>query len=387
MKIVIAPDSFKGNMTSLQVATAIEKGIRRVLPKARCIKVPMADGGEGTVQSLVDATGGRIVRKKVTGPAGKPVNASYGLLADGKTAVIEMAEASGLPMVSGREKNPMKTTTYGTGELIKNAMDRGATHIIIGIGGSATTDGGAGMAQALGVKFRNVRNAVINEYGAGGMLDKIAHIDVTDLDPRIRKTRITVASDVDNPLCGKRGAAHVFGPQKGATPAMVKKLDANLKHFGKLIKSDLEKNVLNIAGAGAAGGLGAGLVAFTGARIRSGIDIVVEATGLKKAIKGADLVITGEGRVDFQTAFGKTPSGVARAAKTWRVPVVAIGGGLADDARGVFEHGIHALESAAARDISLEEAMALSREHLANAGERTIRMIRIGQKMAKRKNK
>ncbi|MCG8325158.1 MAG: glycerate kinase, partial [Thiotrichales bacterium] len=299
-------------MTSLQVAAAIEKGIRRVLPKARIIKVPMADGGEGTVQSLVDATGGRIVRKKVTGPAGKPVNAGYGLLADGKTAVIEMAEASGLPMVKGRERNPLKTTTFGTGELIKNAMDRGATHIIIGIGGSATTDGGAGMAQALGVRFRDKRNSVIREKGAGGMLNRIAGIDTSGLDARLRKTRITVASDVDNPLCGRRGAACVFGPQKGATPAMVRTLDANLKHFGRLIKTELKKNVMNMPGAGAAGGPGAGLVAFAGARMKSGIDIVVEATGLKKSIKGADLVITGEGRVDFQTAFGKTPSGVAR---------------------------------------------------------------------------
>ncbi len=387
MKIVIAPDSFKGNLTSLQVAAAIEKGIRRVLPKARIIKVPMADGGEGTVQSLVDATGGRIVRKKVTGPAGKPVNASYGLLADGETAVIEMAEASGLPMVSGKTKNPLKTTTYGTGELIKDAMNRGARHIIIGLGGSATVDGGAGMAQALGVKFRNRSNAVIREHGAGGMLDKIAKIDVSELDPRLRKTRVTVACDVDNPLCGKRGAAYVFGPQKGATPAMVRKLDANLKHFGQLIKKDLKKSVLTLAGAGAAGGLGAGLVAFTGARMKSGIKIVVEATGLKQAIKGADLVITGEGRVDFQTAFGKTPSGVAKAAKTHGVPVVAIGGGLADDAHGVFKHGIHALESGAARDMSLEEALAKSRGHLANAGERTIRMIQVGQKMAKKKSR
>lgn len=386
MKIVIAPDSFKGNMTSLQVASAIEKGIRRVLPKARCVKIPMADGGEGLVQALVDATGGKFVRKKVTGPAGKQVNARYGLLSDGKTAVIEMAEASGLPLVSGREKNPLKTTTFGTGELIRHAMDRGASHIIIGIGGSATTDGGVGMAQALGVKFKNKRNTELKEYGAGGMLDKIAHIDMSGLHPGIRKTKITIASDVDNPLCGKRGAAHVFGPQKGAsTAAMVKKLDENLKHFGKLIKQELKKDVMTIPGAGAAGGLGAGLVAFAGARMKSGIDLVVDATGLKQAIKGADLVITGEGRVDFQTAFGKTPSGVAKAARSHRVPVVAIGGGLADDARGVFEHGIHALESAAARDMSLEEAIALSKVHLANAGERTIRMIQVGQKIQKKK--
>ncbi len=387
MKIVIAPDSFKGSLTSLQVAEAIEKGIRRVVPNARCIKVPMADGGEGTVQSLVDATGGKIIRKKVTGPAGKPVTARYGLLADGETAVIEMAEASGLPLVSGKQKNPLTTTTYGTGELMRDAMDRGATHIIIGIGGSATTDGGAGMAQALGVKFRDRRNVEIKQLGAGGMLDRIASIDMSERDKRLRKTRITIASDVNNPLCGKRGAANVFGPQKGATPAMVKVLDANLKHLGQLIKTELGKNVMTLKGAGAAGGLGAGLVAFCGAKMKSGIDIVVTATGLKQALKGADLVITGEGRVDFQTAFGKTPSGVARVARSQRVPVVAIGGGLADDAAGVFDYGIDALDSAVARDMSLEEAMKLSKSLLANAGERTLRMIQVGKKIARKRKR
>lgn len=387
MKIVIAPDSFKGNMTSLQVAAAIEKGIRRVVPNAKCIKVPMADGGEGTVQSLVDATGGKIIRKKVVGPAKKPVTARYGMLADGKTAVIEMAEASGLPMVSGRSKNPLLTTTYGTGQLIMDAINRGAEHIIIGVGGSATTDGGAGMAQALGVRFLDKKGREIKEKGAGGMLNKIASIDMSGRDPRIRKTKITVASDVNNPLCGKRGAAHVFGPQKGATPAMVRTLDANLKHFGQLIKSDLKKNVLSLNGAGAAGGLGAGLVAFAGAKLKSGVDIIVQATNLKKIIKGSDLVITGEGYVDFQTAFGKTPAGVAKAAKSQRVPVVAIGGALSDDARGVFAHGIDALESGASRDMSLEEALRLSRGHMANAGERVMRMILVGKKMARSKRR
>jgi len=248
MKIVLAPDSFKGNLTSLQVATALEKGVRRVLPDAKCIIVPMADGGEGTVQSLVDVTRGKFIRKKVTGPAGKPVTARYGLLADGKTAVIEMAEASGLPYVTGREKNPMKTTTFGTGELILDAINKGANEIIIGIGGSATTDGGAGMAQALGVKFLDKKGIEIKASGAGGMLRKIDKIDISNIDPRIRKTKLVVASDVENPLCGKKGAAYVFGPQKGASPLMVKKLDANLKHFGNLIKRDLKINVMTLRG-------------------------------------------------------------------------------------------------------------------------------------------
>lgn len=386
MKIVLAPDSFKGNLTSLQVATAFEKGIKRVLPNAICIKVPMADGGEGTVQSLVDATGGKFIRKKVKGPAGKPVSARYGILSDGKTAVIEMAEASGLPDVEGtKDKNPMRTTTYGTGQLMMDAINKGATHIILGLGGSATIDGGAGMAQALGVKFLDKKGNEIKELGAGGMLNKIASIDMSGVEPKVKQAKVTVASDVENPLCGKKGAAYVFGPQKGATPAMVVKLDANLKHFASVIKKDLRKDVMKLKGAGAAGGLGAGLVAFTGAKLKSGVDIVVEATGLAKHLEGADLCITGEGRVDFQTAFGKTPSGVAKAARKQKVQTVAIGGGITDDARGVFEHGIDGLASACARDMSLEEAMSNSRLHLANAAERVIRLVLIGKKLSKPK--
>ena len=386
MKIVLAPDSFKGNLTSLQVASALEKGIKRVVPNANCIKVPMADGGEGTVQSLVNATGGKFIRKRVKGPAGKPVSARYGMLSGGKTAVIEMAEASGLPGVEGtKDKKPMETTTYGTGQLMMDAINKGANHIILGLGGSATTDGGAGMAQALGVRFLNKKGYEIKELGAGGMLNKIASIDMSGVESKMKSAKVTVACDVENPLCGKKGAAHVFGPQKGATPAMVTKLDANLKHFAGIIKKDLRKDVMKLKGAGAAGGLGAGLVAFTGAKLKSGVDIVIEATGLAKHIKGADLVITGEGRVDFQTAFGKTASGVAKAARKQKVQTVAIGGGITDDARGVFEHGIDGLASACVRDMSLEEAMSNSKTHLANAAERVIRLVLIGKKLSKPK--
>jgi len=384
-KIVIAPDSFKGNLTSLEVASCLEKGIKRVLPKAKCIKVPMADGGEGTVQSLIDAGKGKLIKKRVKGPAGKLVTANYGWLAKQKTAVIEMAEASGLPLVKGRDKNPLKTTTYGTGQLILDAIDKGAEKIIIGIGGSATNDGGTGMAQAFGVKFLNASNREIKELGCGGMLSKITKIDATAIDPRIAKTNIVVACDVENPLCGKKGASHVFGPQKGATPKMVLQLDENLKHLGKLMKRDLKKDVSRIPGSGAAGGLGAGLLAFTNATLESGIDIVLDATNLVKFIKGADLVLTGEGRVDFQTAFGKTPSGVAKAAKQCKVPVIAIGGALSDDARQVFDHGIDAIESAAAKDMTLEVAIKNSKHDLANAAERVIRMILIGKSMAAKK--
>ena len=387
MKIVIAPDSFKENLTSMQVATAIEKGLRKVLPSARCVKVPMADGGEGTVHSLVDATGGQFRKKKVAGPMGNPVNARYGILGDGETAVIEMAEASGLPLVERKKRNPLKATTFGTGQLIIDALNRGAKRIIIGIGGSATVDGGAGMAQALGVRFLTKSGRPISGYAGGGMLNRIEKIDMSALDPRIRRTGITIASDVENPLCGHRGAAYVFGPQKGATPRMVAALDKNLRHFARVIKSELGKDVLNLRGAGAAGGLGAGLVTFASATLKSGVDLLVDVVGLKHHLKGADLAITGEGRVDFQTSFGKTPSGVAKAARKFKVPVVAIGGSLADDARGVFEHGIHALGSAAAREMPLEEALQHSKAHLENAGERVMRLILVGQKIQRNRGR
>lgn len=385
MKIILAPDSFKGNLTALQVANALEEGIRRVLPDADCVKAPMADGGEGTVQSLVDATGGRFIRAPVTGPAGRPVSARYGLLADAKTAVIEMAEASGLPLVTGQDKNPLHTTTFGTGELMLDAARQGAREIILGIGGSATNDGGVGMAQALGVRFLDQQGELIKTPGAGGMLDKIDRIDSARLDPLLKNIRVIVACDVNNPLCGKDGAAHVFGRQKGATPAMIKILDANLEHLGRIIKRDLNRDVAELKGAGAAGGLGAGLVAFVGAKMQSGIDIVLAATRIEAHLKDADLVITGEGRVDFQTIAGKTPVGVARRARGHQVPVVAVGGSIADDANGVFAHGIDGLESACARDMSRQEAIRHSRAHLANAGERILRLILIGQKMAGRR--
>lgn len=382
MKIIIAPDSFKENLTSLEVARCIEKGIKKVLPGARCIKIPMADGGEGTVQSLVDATGGRIYQQQVIGPLGGKISARYGMLGDRRTAVIEMAEASGLPLVPRTRRNPLRTTTFGTGQLIRGALDQGAQMIIIGLGGSATVDGGSGLAQALGVRFRAADGRVIRDYGSGGMLARIAAIDTGGLDPRLGKTSIIIASDVTNPLCGKRGAAAVFGPQKGATPAMVKTLDANLKHFAGIIRRDLKKAVRDLPGAGAAGGLGAGLVAFTGAKMERGIDLIIKLTGLARHLRGADLVITGEGRVDFQTAFGKTPAGVAQAAGKYGVPCIAIGGSLSDDARGVFAHGIAGLESAAARDMDLAEALKNSRKHLEFAGERMMRLVLIGKSMA-----
>lgn len=382
MKIILAPDSFKQGLCALDVATALEAGIRRVLPQAECVKVPMADGGEGTVDAMVAATGGRRLHKLVMGPLGERVRAVYGLLGGGNTAVIEMAAASGLPLVPANKRNPLKTTSFGTGELIRAALGKGARRVIIGIGGSATNDGGAGMAQALGVRFCDKSGAALADGAAGGMLRRIHSID---LGQRIDLSRIEVlvACDVHNTLVGKSGAAAVYGPQKGASAAQVAALDRNLRHFGRLIERDLGLKVLTLKGGGAAGGLGAGLAAFAQGQLRSGIELVIDTVGLSRHLSGADLVITGEGRIDAQTVFGKTPAGVAAAARRQRIPVVAVGGGLADDARKVFAHGIDALESAIVRDMDLAVAMRYSRKYLRDAGERIAKWIVLGQKMSR----
>lgn len=381
MKIILAPDSFKGNLSALEVAHAFEKGIKRVLPKARCIKIPIADGGEGIVQSLVDATQGNFVRKKVTNPLGHKIFARYGFLGDQDTAVIEMAAASGLPLLDQSDYNPMKATTYGTGELILDAIHRGAKNIIIGIGGSATNDGGAGMAQALGVQFLNKHKRIIEAYASGGMLDKIHHIDTSHVIAQLRHTKITIACDVNNVLYGKLGASHVFGRQKGATPLMITKLDHNLKHFAQLIKKNMNKDIRKLKGGGAAGGLGAGLVAFTPAKIRSGIKIVLQYTNMEKHLKNAQLVISGEGQVDAQTAFGKAPSGVAKLAKKYRIPTILIAGKISPDAHHIFQHGIAGLESAYSRDMPLEESMGNAKTYLADAAERALRLVLVGKKI------
>jgi glycerate kinase len=382
MKIVIAPDSFKENLTSLEVASEIERGLRRVWPEAEYVKVPMADGGEGTVQSLVDATGGEIVKCEVTGPLGDRVLASYGLLGGGRTAVIEMAEASGLPLVPKDRRDPLRATTFGTGELVADALHRGVEEIIIGLGGSATNDCGAGLAQALGVRFLDSAGAPITDYLGGGRLGDVAAIDMRWVNPALSRVRVSVACDVTNPLCGENGASRVYGPQKGATPAMVEHLDKTLAHFAAVIKRDVGADVAERPGAGAGGGLGAGLMAFANATLKRGVELVVAATHLEKHMQGADLAITGEGRVDVQTAFGKTPSGVASVARRHGVPVIAIGGGLSDDAGGVFAHGIDGLESATPNAMALEVAIRKSRQYLQDAAERIARLIVIGQRMA-----
>ncbi|MCD9545579.1 glycerate kinase [Photobacterium carnosum] len=354
MKIIIAPDSYKESLTAMEVATAIEAGFRQVIPDAEYIKLPMADGGEGTVQSLVDASNGTIIEHQVTGPLGEQVPAFFGIMGDSKTAVIEMAAASGLHLVSPDLRNPMLTTSYGTGELILAALDHGVDHIIVGIGGSATNDGGIGMAQALGVQLLDNKGQAL---GFGGQaLAQLASIDITTVDPRLAHIKLEVACDVDNPLCGKKGASHIFGPQKGATPAMVAELDQHLDHYAAIIKRDLAIDVKDMAGAGAAGGMGAALLGLFNAQLRSGIEIVIDAVHLGDIIKDADLVITGEGRIDSQTIHGKTPIGVARTAKKYHKPVIGIAGCLSQDCGVVYDHGIDAVFSVVPAAMSLEHA-------------------------------
>ena len=354
MKIIIAPDSYKESLTAMEVATAIEAGFRQVMPTAEYIKLPMADGGEGTVQSLVDASNGSIIEHQVTGPLGEQVPAFFGIMGDGKTAVIEMAAASGLHLVSPNLRNPMLTTSYGTGELILAALDHGVDHIIVGIGGSATNDGGIGMAQALGVQLLDNKGQAL---GFGGQaLAQLATIDISHIDPRLAHIKLEVACDVDNPLCGKKGASHIFGPQKGATPAMVAELDQHLAHYAAIIKRDLAIDVKDMAGAGAAGGMGAALLGLFNAQLRSGIEIVIDAVHLGDIIKDADLVITGEGRIDSQTIHGKTPIGVARTAKKYHKPVIGIAGCLSQDCGVVYDHGIDAVFSVVPAAMSLEHA-------------------------------
>lgn len=379
LKIVIAPDSFKGSLTALEVCEAIAEGLRRLDTQFEIVQVPMADGGEGTVQSLVDATDGELVTEQVTGPLGEPVEATFGLLGDGGTAVIEMAAASGLPLAPEDRRDPLGTTTYGTGQLIEAALDRGRRKLIIGIGGSATTDAGAGMAQALGVRLLDERGEPIGL--GGGELARLVNIEMADADPRLAETEVRVACDVDNPLYGERGAAHVYGPQKGASREDVEVLDANLCIFADVVQRDLGMDVRDIPGAGAAGGLGAGLVAFCGAALERGVDIVIDAVGLPERMEGADLVITGEGRLDGQTAFGKTPAGVSEVAGRAGVPVIALGGTVAADANTLHEHGFDALACILTGPMALEEAMAPARatEMIAFTAEQMARCFLAGR--------
>ncbi|WP_172255121.1 glycerate kinase [Saccharibacillus deserti] len=371
---LLAPDSFKESMTAKEVCMAMEKGLRRVYPDARYIHVPMADGGEGTVQSLVDASDGTLHTKEVAGPLGKPVTAGFGLLGGAQTAVIEMASASGLHLVDIAARNPLLTTSYGTGELIRECLDLGVRRILIGIGGSATQDGGAGMAQALGARL-------LDSYGreiarGGGALAQLKRIDVSGLDERLGRVEIVVACDVTNPLCGQEGASAVFGPQKGATPEMVTILDANLACYADRIEADLGRFVRDIPGSGAAGGLGAGLLAFTQSELRRGVDMVLEHTDFERKAAAADLVFTGEGGIDFQTKFGKTPCGVARAAKRVGKKVIAVAGYVGSGIEELYEEGIDAVFGIVPGAAQLSDLLAAGPENVARTCENIARVLK-----------
>jgi glycerate kinase len=379
MKIVIAPDSYKESLSALDVAFAIEAGFREIYPDAEYVKIPVADGGEGTVEAMVAATQGRVIPVKVTGPLGEPVAGFYGVSGDEQCAFIEMAAASGLELLSPAQRNPLKTTSWGTGELIRHALDLGVRRIIIGLGGSATNDGGAGMVQALGAKLLTDEHQQIGQGGAE--LAALMKIDISELDSRLADCQIDVACDVTNPLTGEEGASAVFGPQKGATPEMVTNLDHALAHYAACIKQDLGIDVLSLEGGGAAGGMGAALFAFCGAKLRPGIDIVTEALHLDALVADANLVITGEGRMDSQTIHGKVPVGVARVARRYHIPVIGIAGSLTADVGVVHQHGIDAVFSVLYRVCSLDDALAHAGENVRMAARNIAAVMRLGQKM------
>ena len=373
--IVLAPDSFKESMTAKEVCEAMERGIRKANSQIRCIHVPMADGGEGTMQSLVDATGGRVYSKEVVGPLGNNVVAEYGILGNGEIGVIEMASASGIHLVDSEKRNPLITTTFGTGQLIKACLDKGVKKLLIGIGGSATNDGGAGFIQALGGRLLD-ENGDDLSYG-GGALAKLHTIDLSNLDERLKYVSVEVVCDVNNPLCGKEGASYVFGPQKGATREMIEILDQNLSHYAEVIKEQLGKDVISKAGAGAAGGLGAGLMAFLDVKLKSGIEMVIEYANLEEKVRDADMVWTGEGSIDFQTQYGKTPLGVAMIAKKYNKPVIALAGRVGNDIDALYDKGIDAIFGIMRGVTSIEEALVKGPENVEKTSENIIRLLNI----------
>lgn len=375
MKIVIAPDSFKESLTALQVAEAIESGFKKVYPDATYCKIPMADGGEGTVQSLIDATQGEIIQVNVTAPLGNRAQGFFGLSGDGQTAIVEMAAASGLDLVPMAQRNPLLTTSFGTGELIKTALDHKVKKIILGLGGSATNDGGAGMLQALGMQLLDKSGQPL-PYG-GAALAELATIDTTQLDPRLQHVEFEVACDVTNPLCGKSGASAVFGPQKGADESMVAQLDNALAHFADIVRQQLEKEIANVAGAGAAGGMGAALQLMPHHQLKPGIQIVIESTRLAEQLQDADLVITGEGRMDSQSIHGKTPVGVALCAKQFNKPVIAIVGSLREDYETVYDHGIDAVFPIIRGVAPLAEILKQGAENLTSTAQNIARIWKL----------
>ena len=376
MKIVIAPDSYKESLSASEVAQAIEKGFREIFPEAEYVSVPVADGGEGTVDAMIAATQGTAYVARVTGPLGDDVDARWGISGDGQTAFIEMAAASGLALVPPASRNPLITTSRGTGELILHALDQGARNIIIGIGGSATNDGGAGMVQALGAKLCDANGTDIGN--GGGSLISLNSVDISGLDPRLAGCTIRVACDVTNPLLGDSGASRIFGPQKGASEACIVELDRNLAHYADVIKKSLHVDVKNVPGAGAAGGMGAALMAFLNAELRSGIEIVTDALNLEEHIHDCTLVVTGEGRIDSQTIHGKVPAGVATVAKKYHKPVIGIAGSLTADVGVVHEHGIDAVFSVLTSICTLEEAFRGAFDNIYRASRNIAATLRVG---------
>ncbi len=375
MHVVIAPQALKGSLTAEEVGQAIALGVQAVYPQAHIDVVPIADGGEGTVQALVDATGGELVWQTVTGPLGTPVSAFFGLLGDGKTAAIEMAASSGLPLVPHMQRNPLITTTYGVGEMLLAALERGRRHFILGIGGSATNDGGAGMAQALGAFLLTEQGTAIARGGAA--LTTLARISLEQLDPRLQECTFEVACDVTNPLCGPTGASAVYGPQKGATPEMVQQLDAALDHYAQILERDLGQAVCDMPGSGAAGGLGAAMIAFLHATLRPGAQLVLEAVALETYVRGADLVITAEGQIDEQSAYGKSVGAVATLAKHYGLPVLALAGGLGDGYQKVYELGVDGITALTSSPMTLSYAMEHAATLAIDATERMLRVVRV----------
>ncbi len=379
MKIVIAPQGFKATLSGLEAARAIARGVSAALPDAETVLAPVADGGDGTLNALVDGTGGQVFSSSVTGPLGQPLQAQWGVMGDGRTAIIEMALASGLALVPQRRRNPRMTTTAGTGEILREALDRGYDRIIVGLGGSATNDGGAGMATALGARFLDSAG---NSLPAGGSaLARLDRIETDGLHSGLGGATIVAATDVTNPLCGPDGASAVFGPQKGASPDMVQELDAALANYARVVERDLGSDVLEQPGAGAAGGLGAGLMAFAGATLQSGIDMVCDVLDFDSLLEGADLVITGEGRADRSTIFNKAPVGVARHAHAHGVPTVLLAGGLGPGYEELYEHALDAVVCISDRPMSFDVSLSRTAELLEASAERTMRLILTGRAM------
>lgn len=355
MKVLITIDSFKGSISSIKGSQAISLGIKDIYPEAEIVTLPLADGGEGTVEALIEATNGKLVKKEVMGPLKEKVNAAYGILGDEKTAVIEVAAACGLPLVPYNQRNPFVTTTYGVGELISDAIEKGCREFVIGLGGSATNDAGIGMLQALGFRFLNENN---EEVGLDAKaLHEVWKIDLSNVNEKLKECTFKVACDVNNPLYGPQGATYVFGPQKGATPEMLKQLDLGLKHFAEVVFYELGTDIHDVPGAGAAGGLGAAFSGFLNADLQSGIELVLEIIGLETNMQGTNFVITGEGKLDEQTSMGKAPLGVAQLAKKYNIPVLALAGGITEETAVLNELGITSYFSIINAPMTLEEAM------------------------------